>query len=169
MRRIVPRLVVSSLTFLIGVGATYFLPARLRHPLSPDALPAGPPCRDGWVSAEPQPGAPLRLSILGAACQGSRTPLVRFEVENVSARPISYYSVFLYEIPEDATRGRYGSGLGPEVGYFQPLQKRAESLGGDGLGYGPGGTPVRVKEYALAVCSVSYTDGTWWHGGPPCS
>ena len=49
-----------------------------------------------------------------------------------------------------------------------PLEKRLDSLGG-GVLLGPNGLPVPgLKSYTLAVCSVTFTDGSTWNRSPLC-
>lgn len=168
MRKYVIWLIMASLTFMIGIAAVLVTANRPSSNISSDDSTPYSPCGEGLVSVEYQPDAPIRISVLSATCQSSHSPRLSFEVENMGLKTISSYKVFLLEIYEGRGIGD-GSGTGISGVFFQQHQKNVESVGGDGLLFGPDGLPVpELKGYLLAVCSVSFTDGTKWDGAPLC-
>jgi hypothetical protein len=158
MRRLVTRLTIASITFLVGIGIASI--SLRRESIKRSRLFSGPPCAQGLVSVEPQSQAPLRISILDTACRDSYSASVQFVLENMGSKPIIKYEIqgtLNYD-------GLVDEGIGVSTEWreaFQPLQKRTGVIGGGVLKVG------QLRGFKLAVRSVDFADGTKWSRSLP--
>lgn len=157
MRRLVTRLAIASITFLVGIGIASI--SLRRESIKRSRFFSGPPCAQGIVAVETQSQAPLRISISDTACQNSYSASVQFVLENTSSKPIINYEIV-------GTRSY--DGLVNEGGVltegredFQPHQFRTGFIGGGVLKVG------QLRGFKLAVWSVDFADGTKWSRSLP--
>src|SRR6266542_1527230 len=160
MKRLTKLVLIVALILVIGSIATAgwlgFRHARHEQP----RLVFGPPCRQGIVSVETQPDAPVRLTIADASCDKPQTARVQFVAENVSSLAISQYEARAIETYDELVDK--GSGV-TEMGLvFNPDEKRIGFIGG-GVVTAAGGKPVGpLRLYQITLASVTFTDGTTW-------
>ena len=123
-------------------------------------LVLGPPCREGVVSAEPQPDAPLRITIGDAGCDTPQTASVQFVVENISSSPISQFEIRAIETCDELVEE--GTSVTTMGRVLYPHQMQNGFIG-SGILSGAGGKPVGpLKSYQVTVWSVTFSDGTTW-------
>ena len=123
-------------------------------------LVLGPPCREGVVSAEAQPDAPLRITIGDAGCDKPQTASVQFVVENVGSSPISQFEVRAIETYDELVDE--GTGVTTMGLVLYPHQTQIGFIG-SGVITAAGGKPVGpLKTYQVTVWSVTFSDGTTW-------
>ena len=104
------------------------------------------------VSIRPQSDSPLRVSFVGESPEELKTPHVLLAVENVSAKPISVYSIGckLTVWGEEVTPGVGATSVAP-VSVLNPGDRRSVGVPN------PERNPVHVW-----VDFVEFTDGTTW-------
>jgi len=166
MRSVALRIFAALATFLIGVtiSSVWFLIHP--QPAKSVRLLSGPPCREGLVSGESLPDAPMRITILDTACRDLRTANVHFVVENLSAKPISKYEIRGVQTYDELRD--HGLGVGTDT--TEPLQPRQTQIGfmGGGVLMRAGGKPVsELRKFQLVLWSVDFTDGTNWTRSSP--
>lgn len=166
LRRFAIRIFVALLTFLIGAAITSVSFRNHHQPAESFRFLSGPPCREGLVSVESHPAAPLRITIADTDCQDSQSGNVQFLVENLSAKPISKYEIRGIQTYDELI----DEGLGVSTENVEPLQPRQTQVGfmGGGVMKRSGGKPVsELRSFQLVVWSVDFADGTKWTRSSP--
>jgi hypothetical protein len=166
IRRLVIRIFVALLTFLIGVATSSVWFVNQYQPPKSFRFLSDPPCRQGLVSVESSPVVPLRITISDTACHSPQEASVQFLVENLSTKPISNYEIRGVQIYDELIN----EGLGVSTETMEPLQPRQTQIGflGGGVLKRAGGKPVsELKSFQLVVWSITFADGTKWTRSSP--
>ncbi len=122
-------------------------------------------CPDRLVIIEPQPGAPVRISLLKTNCQEPNFANVGFRTEATGAGRISQYEIRMHASHEGVTDSYSTviSGFGtlePDDPAFHERQNSSETIG---VTLARGRFKASVDELKLAVWSVTFADGTTWN------
>jgi len=159
MRKLPALVLVSLLTFTIGVGISRRF---LRPGVNRSVKLFGPPCREGLVSVEPQLDIPLRITVSGAACDSPQEARVQWAAENVGTAPISRFEIRSVETYDRPVAGRKGV---ITIGSTLYPHHTSTGLVGSSASTGVAGAPV-LMSYKLTVWSVTYADGKTWTRAP---
>ena len=159
MPGLTPRSLVVVIVCLIGIGIGVVYITE-RRPAAPNQQ-----CRKGLVVVEPQPDAPIRISLMETNCPDPYFANVSFKTETTGSRPVSRYDVRMRASHAGITDSysTVVSGFGtvePEDPAFSQHQDSSEFIGvtlNRGLFRAP------VDELKLSVWSVTFKDGTIWN------
>ena len=122
---------------------------------------SGPPCRDGFVSVEPLPDVPIRLTILEAVCATPHEAKVRFIAENTGNVAINKFEIGGIDSYDREVTGRKGVNV---LGILKPHESMTDKVESGLLGDGDAAV---MTSYQLTVFSITYDDGrTWSHAAP---
>jgi hypothetical protein len=157
MRNLTLRLLVAVITLSVGIAAGNTW-SRLRN--SPAKHQR---CRDGLVTVEQQPDAPLRISILSLDC-ASDFANIGYQVEGRTTRLIKAYEVHISKahqgiIDSDA----HGSMSLSTPGAGLTSSEIAETSWSIDEKLSRGFFRTPVDQVTLYVSSVTFADGTGWH------
>ncbi len=151
-------LLLSATLALTGVSC-----ALAQSTTSDFRLPSpGTPCEKGVISVEAQENAPLQIKVEESDCKTTQTARVRFTAKNLSSKGIVEFTVHSLETYEEY----YNDGSGTTMGFedvLKPDETFEKGFIGSGVETKAGGIPVgKLKNYVLAVWSVTFADGTKW-------
>jgi hypothetical protein len=123
------------------------------------------PCSNDLVVVEPQPDAPVRISVLQTNCGQPDFADVSFKVKTTGTRRISRYEVRMNAGYEGISRSDSTiiSGFGsiyPEDPEFYKHQESSEFIG---VTLKRGLLRSNVDQLKLFVQSVTFNDGTVWN------
>jgi len=137
---------------------------RLRFWLAPPPQPKlvlGPACQKGLVSVETQLDAPVRLTIVDAGCDQPQSASVSFIAENVSSLAITKYEVRAIETYDELVHN--GSSVTSMGRVFNPHEMRTGFIGGGVVMIASGRPAGPLRQYQIALASVTFVDGTTWN------